>query len=485
MSTPTADRLKSAADYHNLSLTDAEADALTEQFSNQDTLLAGLESLNAGTQSQRDHWEPEDDPLGAWLSRCDVSRTVDGPLAGLSVGIKDNVAVAGVPMTCGSPLLTDPPFVPNRDATVVSRLLNAGARIIGKTNMDEFAFGGSADSLRLRMAYNPHDRERQPGSSSVGSGIAAATGEVDLAVGSDTGGSVRFPAAWCGVPGIKPTRGLVSHNGFVQFAKTLDNVGFLAPSIENLALGLEAVAGADPRDGRTAGQESERYAAAVDEPDANNLAIALPEELFGDAPDLDERVYEATDVLEDAGATISDTTIESYDLWLPAWLGIGMTEVGSYLRSNTLDYRALAPGDAQLAKRLRDERGPSDKTLGPSLKAALLYAEHRNDTDGGAAYALAHEARRELAMSVDEALEGVDVLASPTVPMLPPRWDEELTDLFGALANTGPFNVTGHPAVSVPCGAIDGLPVGLQFVARRGEDATALRAAAAWMNHSK
>ncbi|MFD1525541.1 amidase family protein, partial [Halolamina salina] len=165
-----------AAYADRLSLSVADADALAEQFAEQDAVLDAFDAEPPAAPPEREHWDPdpETDELGAWLTRCDVGREgASGPLDGLTVGVKDNVAVAGVPMTCGSPLLTDPAYVPARDATVVDRLLDAGARIVGKTNMDEFAFGGSRESMRLRLARNPHDPERQPGSSSAGSGIAA------------------------------------------------------------------------------------------------------------------------------------------------------------------------------------------------------------------------------------------------------------------------------------------------------------------------
>jgi Asp-tRNA(Asn)/Glu-tRNA(Gln) amidotransferase A subunit family amidase len=276
---PTPDDVQRYAERAGIPLDDDAAAAFAEQFAQQDDVLESLDALAPPVPPERDYWQPtdDDDPLAAFLTRCDVTDG-DGPLDGMTVGVKDNVAVAGVPMTCGTPLLES--YVPEFDATVVERLLDAGARVVGKTNMDELAFGGSADTMRLRLAGNPHDPDRHPGSSSAGSGIAAATSEVDLAIGSDTGGSIRFPAAWSGTPGIKPTRGLVSHHGFVQYAKTLDNVGFLAPTVENLALGLDAAAGEDDRDERTRGAAVDDYAAAVEAagPETlDGLTIGLPE----------------------------------------------------------------------------------------------------------------------------------------------------------------------------------------------------------------
>jgi Asp-tRNA(Asn)/Glu-tRNA(Gln) amidotransferase A subunit family amidase len=459
------------------------AAALAEQFAEQDAALAALADLEPEAPPDRESWTPgeDEDPLGAWLARCDLAREdADGQLSGLTVGLKDNVAVAGVPMTCGSPLLAERDYRPREDATVTERLLDAGARVVGKTNMDEFAFGGDRDTMRLRLARNPHDPERQPGSSSAGSGVAAATGAVDLAVGSDTGGSVRFPAAWCGVAGVKPSRGLVSHDGFVQFAKTLDSVGFLAAEVDHLALGLDAVAGPDPRDERTHGADPGDHAGAVAAAGEEPLAVGVPGELFGDAPDVDPVVEAALDELAADGAELREVSIPDYELWLPAWLGIGLTEAGNYLRAAATGHPSLSPGRPALSRTLGAALREDAADLGEPLLAALLYAEHRRATDGNAAYALAHRARRRLAEGVDAALADVDVLAGPTVPMLPPRWDAGIDDVFGALSNTGPFNVAGHPAVSVPCGTVDGLPVGLQFVAGRGEDPTALRAGARW-----
>ncbi|WP_232702491.1 amidase family protein [Halobacterium wangiae] len=458
------------------------ATAFAEQFAQQDLLLEGLEALAPPEPPERDHWEPTeaDDPLAAFLTRCDVSES-SGPLDGMTVGVKDNLAVAGVPMTCGSPVLES--YVPEFDATVVERLLDAGARIVGKTNMDELAFGGEEATMRLRLAGNPHDPDRHPGSSSAGSGIVAATGEVDLAVGSDTGGSIRFPAAWSGAPGIKPTRGLVSHHGFVQYAKTLDNVGLLAPTVENLARGLDVIAGRDDRDERTRGAEVDDYAAAVEAAAGgtlDGLTIGLPEELFGNAPDLDEVTRDALDRLEADGAELVEVSIPDYDLWLPAWLALGMTEVGNYFRANATNHWLFSEPWPSLNEALQAGFEESGDELGATFVGARLYAEHLSKATGDRYYSLAHAARQRLTAGVDDALADVDVLASTTVPMLAPKWGEGVGDVFGALANTAPFNVSGHPAVSVPCGTVDDLPVGLQFVGEHFDEATILATATHW-----
>lgn len=485
MHEPTEEAILSAADAAGLPSDEETAAALADKFAQQDAILEALDTFDgpdADKWTHRDYWDPDPDgdPLGAYLTRCDVGGGA-GPLDGLTVTVKDNIAVAGVPMTCGSPLLSE--FVPREDATVVDRLLDQGARVVGKANMDEFAFGGDESTMRLRLARNPHDTDRQPGSSSAGAGIAVATGQADVAIGSDTGGSIRFPAAWCGVVGVKPTRGLVSHHGFVQFAKTLDNVGVLAGDTATVADALTAIAGEDLHDERTRGARVGDYGAAVNrgrDADPDGLTIGLPEELFGNAPEHDDIVRDALTELEAAGATLQEISIPTYDLWLPAWLAIGMTEVGHYLRDRTVNTWSLHPGDPRLAAALGEALDEREDELGGPLLSAWLYAHHLVHDDDNRRYAQAQRARRRLVDGVDEALADVDVLASTTVPLLPPEWGEGIDDVFGALANTAPFNVSGHPAVSVPAGAINGLPVGLQFVAPRFAEAAALRAAAHW-----
>lgn len=453
----------------------------------QDELVGKLDELDAPSAPDREYWDPseDEDPYAAFLTRCDLHRTDDGVLAGRTIAVKDNIAVAGMPMTCGSPLLAD--HVPQEDATVVDRLLDAGGRIVGKANMDEFALGGDADAMRFRLARNPNNPDHQPGGSSAGSGVAVANEQVDVALGTDTGGSVRFPASFCGVVGLKPTRGLVPLTGFVQFSKLNDEIGVLSNSVENAARSLTAMAGPDPRDEATTGATPAAYLDAVrniDAGDAQNLTIGVPAELFGGDPAVDETVRAAIDDLAGAGTTVREVTIPDFEYAIPAWWAIAMTEVAAYVAANGANYWQRSESSEALAAAIAEAFEERPGELGEYTANVLIYGQHLLSQYDNEYYAKAQRVRRRVTQGVDDALDGVDVLAGPTTPMVAPAWDGEnyLEDstLDEAVRTTGPFNLTGHPAVSVPCGTSEGLPVGLQFIGAHGDDAGVLRAAAIW-----
>ena len=387
-------------------------------------------------------------------------------------------------MTCGSPLFEE--FVPAEDATVVDRILEAGGRILGKANMDEFALGGDAATMRFRLARNPNDWEHQPGGSSAGSGVAVADGLVDVALGSDTGGSVRFPASFCGVVGVKPSRGLVPLTGFVQFSKVNDEIGVLADTVEDAARTIAVIAGADPRDAGTAGPAPEYVEAveAVDEATVESLTVGVADELFGGDPDVDKTVRDAVTDLEAAGATVREVSIPDFEYAIPAWWAIAMTEAAAYVDANANNYWQRSVSDPAFTAAVEEAFSERADELGDYPAEVFLYGQHLMAEHGTEYYARAQRARELVTAGVDDALEGVDVLAGPTTPMVAPSWDGgnylEDSTLDEAVRTTGPFDLTGHPAVSLPCGSIDGLPVGLQFIGRRGCDADALRAAAVW-----
>jgi Asp-tRNA(Asn)/Glu-tRNA(Gln) amidotransferase A subunit family amidase len=460
------------------SLSDARVVAFAETLAEYDERLEELDALvDLPEPPEREHWSPdaETDPNGAFLTRCDVGGG-DGPLAEVTVAVKDNIAVAGIPTTVGSPAMEG--FVPRTDATVVERLLDAGARIVGKANLDEFAHGRHVDSMPFRRAKNPRDPAYQPGSSSTGSGVAVADGLADLALGTDNGGSVRYPAAWCGVVGVKPTRGLVPHHGFVRGSKTCDTIGVLARTTGDVARGLQTIAGEDPRDDTTHGAVVGDYVAAVERgrtspPD--DLVVGLPEQFFGEAPALDEVARGALDRLADAGAELRPVSADGVEHARLAYGVLTRAEFGTYVRTGATDPGRVALPDPDLAATLRDRLTKDTSAFPDRVLLATLYAEHLTQAYGDRPYALAHHLRQRVTDGLDAALAEVDVLASTTLTASPPRHDEPIPEAGG---NTMPANVGGHPAVSVPCGEHDGFPVGLQFLGGWFDEATVLRAAA-------
>ena len=415
-----------------------------------------------------------EDPNAAYLARTEIRSAADGPLAGVAVAIKDNIAVAGVPMTCGSRALAD--YRPTADAAVVRRILDAGGTIAGKTTMSEFALGGDEDSMRFRRPCHPTDPDRYPGGSSSGSAVAVAEGSADTALGSDTAASIRCPAAFCGIVGIKPTHGLVPTHGFVGFAPSLDVVGTLSRDIRRGALLLETIAGeggGGGRPGRGVGAYSraaERGRSDVPE----TVSIGVPERARADDAVAD--AFEtALDDLEAAGVTVERITIPGYGRALPAWLAVAATEFRSYL---------AAYGDDPVSGAVATAVEERTHECGPSLREFLVCAEHLRRAGAERLREGAQRARTRATDGIRRALNAVDVLATPTMPTVAPRWVDRNTggegEFLGSVANTAPFSVSGHPAVSIPCGRADGFPVGLQLVGRQFGEARLLRIAAAF-----
>ena len=422
----------------------------------------------------------------AFITEASIAGDDDGPLAGTTVAVKDNISTKGVATTCGSDMLAD--YVPPYSATVVERLTDAGARIVGKTNMDEFGMGTTTETSAFGPTRNPADPERVPGGSSGGSAAAVAAGEADVALGSDTGGSVRCPAAFCGVVGIKPTYGLVSRYGLVAYANSLEQIGPIAPTVAEAAAVLDVIAGPDPNDGTTRdpnatadGDVSTDYAAAADG-DAEGLTIGVPTELFDGA---DERVVEtveaAIDDLVAAGATTTTISLPSVEHAVEAYYVIAMSEASSNLaRFDGVRYGHRAEADGNWNESFAATR---EEGFGAEVKRRILlgtYALSAGYHDEY--YAKAQDARAWVRQDFEAAFETVDVIASPTMPVLPFELGESLEDplrMYLADANTTPVNLANLPAISVPAGEADGLPVGLQLVGPAFEEATVIRAASA------
>ena len=429
------------------------------------------------------------EPLNAFITREEISGDGDGSLAGMTVAVKDNISTEGVRTTCGSQMLDD--YVPPYDATVVERLTEAGATIVGKANMDEFGMGTTTETSAFGPTLNPVDEEHVPGGSSGGSAAAVAAGEADLALGTDTGGSIRCPAAFCGVVGIKPTYGLVSRYGLVAYANSLEQIGPIATSVEGAAGLLDVIAGPDEHDATTRYDKQDgfdehpadatTYAAAADG-DVAGLDIGVPTELLDGADaGVVEAFWDAMDDLEAKGASYHEVSLPSVEHAVEAYYVIAMSEASSNLaRFDGVRYGKSGGYDGNWNESFACSR---EEGFGEEVKRRILlgtYALSAGYHDKY--YKQAQDARAWVKQDFDSALSDADVLASPTMPVLPMELGESLDDplqMYLADANTVPINLANLPAISVPAGESDGLPVGLQLVGPKFGEAAIIRAASA------
>ena len=418
--------------------------------------------------------------LNAFVTREDIDPTGEGPLSGRTVAVKDNISTEGVHTTCGSNMLAD--YVPPYDATVVERLRSAGATIVGKTNMDEFGMGTTTETSAFGPTENPAAPGRVPGGSSGGSAAAVAAGEADLALGTDTGGSIRCPAAFCGVVGIKPTYGLVSRYGLVAYANSLEQIGPIAPSVEEAAELLEVIAGPDPNDGTTREPGSGTDYASAAGGDVDGLTIGVPTELLDGANEgIVETFWDALSDLESQGAETVEVSLPSVETAVQAYYVIAMSEASSNLaRFDGVRYGQTGGYDGNWNETFAKSR---EEGFGAEVKRRVLlgtYALSAGYHDKY--YAKAQDARAWVKQDFESTFEDVDVVASPTMPVPPFERGESLDDplqMYLADANTVPVNLANLPAISVPAGESEGLPVGLQFVAPAFDERTLVRAGSA------
>ena len=405
-----------------------------------------------------------------------------GPLAGVPVALKDNLCTRGVPTTCSSRILEG--WLPPYDATVVERLAAAGAVVVGKTNLDEFAMGSSTENSAFGVTRNPLDPTRVPGGSSGGSAAAVAAGFAPLALGSDTGGSIRQPAALCGVVGVKPTYGAVSRYGLVAFASSLDQIGPFARTVSDAALLLEAIGGHDPRDSTSIPEPAASLTEVLDR-GVEGLRIGVIEELSGDglegiADDVRSRLGEAASALDEAGATVETTSVPSTVYGLSAYYVIAPAEASSNLaRYDGVRYglRVDAPnaGDMNTATRTAG--------FGDEVKRRIMlgtYALSAGYYD--AYYGKSQKVRTLIVQDLARAYEEFDLLLCPTAPTTAFPIGEKTADPMTMYLNdvcTIPSNLAGHPAMSVPFGVgDDGMPVGVQILAPAMGEPTMFQAAA-------
>jgi amidase len=424
--------------------------------------------------------------LGGWYVRTSISESAAGPLAGRTVAVKDNIAVAGVPMMNGSRAVEG--FVPRRDATVVRRLLEAGVTITGKAVCEDLCFSGGSFTSQPGPVRNPWDETRNAGGSSSGSGALVASGEVDLALGGDQGGSVRIPSAFCGIVGHKPTHGLVPYTGAFPIERTLDHLGPMTRTVADAGAMLTVLAGADGQDPRQPGTvEPVDYLAALAEP-ASGLRVGVVREGFGTPvsdPEVDEAVRAAVERLRTAGLGVSEVSVPWHVDAMHVWNVIA-TEGAAYQMIDGNGYGMSVEDfyDPELIAHFARQRRARGAELSNTVKLVGLSGRYTFEVGGGRYYAMARHLAREVRAAYDALLTDNDVLIMPTLPYTARRIPaadvslaEYLDTALSMIGNTAPFDVTGHPACTVPAGLVGGLPAGMMIVGRHFDDATVLRVA--------
>jgi aspartyl-tRNA(Asn)/glutamyl-tRNA(Gln) amidotransferase subunit A len=419
----------------------------------------------------------------AQAARVDAGE-LTGPLAGVPLALKDVLVQQGVPTTVGSRILEGwrPPY----DATVTRRLKDAGVVLLGKTNMDEFAMGSSTEHSAYGPTHNPWDLDRIPGGSGGGSAAAVAAFEAPLAVGTDTGGSIRQPAAVTGTVGVKPTYGGVSRYGLVAFSSSLDQAGPCARTVLDAALLHEAIAGHDPLDSTSIPSPVPPVVAAARQADVSGLRIGVVRELTGEGyqPGVEARFREAVEVLQDLGAEVVEVSCPHFDYALPAYYLIAPSEASSNLaRFDSVRYglRVGDDGERSLEEVMSLTRAQG---FGAEVKRRIVlgtYALSSGYYD--AYYGQAQKVRTLISRDFAAAFESADVLVAPTCPTVAFPLGEKLSDplaMYRQDIASIPSNLYGGPAMSVPCGLSDGLPVGLQVMAPTLRDDLLYRVGAAY-----
>jgi aspartyl-tRNA(Asn)/glutamyl-tRNA(Gln) amidotransferase subunit A len=406
-----------------------------------------------------------------------------GPLHGVPIAIKDNLCTAGIPTTASSKILAG--FVPPYSATVVERLEQAGAIMVGKTNLDEFAMGSSTENSALGPSKNPWDVTRTPGGSSGGSAAAVASRMEPLALGSDTGGSIRQPAGLCGITGLKPTYGRVSRYGLLAFASSLDQIGPFSLTAEDAAQVLQVIGGFDSHDSTSSPEPMPDLLAALSG-DVKGLRIGVPRAFLGDG--VDAPVLEAFDaalkVLSARGATLVDIELPHAGYGIPVYYLICTAEASSNLaRYDGVRYGHRTKLEKEDGLRQMYER-TRDEGFGAEVKRRIMLGTYVLSAGYYDAYYLkAQQVRTLLRQDYDRAFERADVVVTPTTPTPAFKLGEKTSDPVQMYLNdifTVSANLTGLPSISVPCGLASGLPIGFQITGRPFDEATILRAADAY-----
>lgn len=407
---------------------------------------------------------------------------VTGPLAGVPVAIKDNMCIDGMLTTCSSKILSN--FKPAFTATAVEKLQAAGAVIVGKTNMDEFAMGSTTETSFYGETKNPWDLTRVPGGSSGGSAAAVAAEEVPYALGSDTGGSIRQPAGFCGVTGMKPTYGRVSRYGLIAYGSSLDQIGPIAKDVTDCAAILEAISGKDDKDSTSVKEAGDDFMAALTD-DVKGLRIGIPRDYFGEGLDAEVKaaVMAAAKVLEEKGAEVEEFDLSLVEYAIPAYYIIASAEASSNLeRFDGVKYGYRTAEFTDLHNMYKKTRSEG---FGPEVKRRIMLGSFVLSSGYFDAYYMkALRTKALIKQAFDRAFEKYDVILGPVAPTTALKLGESLSDpikMYLGDVYTVSVNLAGLPGISLPCGYdSNGLPIGLQLLARHFDEKSIIRAAYAF-----
>jgi amidase len=486
---PSTNQVRGLGDSLGMEITDEYATSFVnfiKPFADGYRLLAALpDDVPAIKYARGAYRRPEGDEnkYGAWIAKTSIKGANSGKLAGKKVAIKDTYAVAGIPLTNGASVLEG--FVPEFDATVVTRLLDAGAEIVGKSVCEYFSFSGGAATSTSGPVHNPRAWGHTPGGSSTGSGALVAAGEVDMATGGDQAGSIRIPASLSGVVGIKPTWGLVPYTGIMGMDPTIDHAGPLTATVADNALFLEVMAGEDGYDSRQNGLKLDNYTKAIGQSVAG-MKIGVVQEAFGQYdshPDVDAGVQAAAKLLESLGAKVEEISIPWHPIGIPIWSAIALEGTLHAMVTSALPRNIEGVYPLSLAGRLGALRSRANE-LPDTVKVGLLLGAYTDKYYQGYYYFKAQNLRRRLRAAYDKALGTHDLLLMPTTRMMAskiPPADAPMEALmqhsWEQITNTCPFNITHHPALSIPCGLGEGeRPIGLMLIGKHWQESTLYRA---------
>jgi aspartyl-tRNA(Asn)/glutamyl-tRNA(Gln) amidotransferase subunit A len=470
---------------HELTIHQAHQLLHSGQVSSVELTQACLDRIQAVDSQVRAYLTVTDELALAQAREADRRRREgdDTPLLGIPLAIKDVICVRGAPTTCGSRILEH--FTPPYDATVIQRLRGAGAVVLGKTNMDEFAMGSSTENSAFGPTHNPWDLARVPGGSSGGSAAATAAAECLGSLGSDTGGSIRQPASFCGVVGVKPSYGRVPRYGLVAFASSLDQIGPLGKDVRDCATLLQAIAGYDRRESTSMPLEVPDYVAALEGSGGLlGMRIGVPREYFiqGMQPEVEKSVGDAIDVLATLGAELIEVSLPHTEYALPVYYLVAPAEASANLaRYDGVRYGFRHPRADSWEEAYRQSRGHG---FGAEVKRRIMLGTYALSAGYYDAYYLkAQQVRTLIKDDFDRAFEQVDLIAAPVSPTVAFRIGEKVEDplqMYLSDVFTLSVNLAGICGASIPCGLVDDLPVGLQLMGAAFEESTLLRAAHAY-----